>query len=301
MRRVSILFAAVALTAACDSAEPSDTAQPSEAQEQQDDADDDEDADALAREHGGRHGKGRHGPPGDQLCDTVGCTDEQRAEIDALFERERDGERPDDSAANEALAKAFRSDKFSAADLEAYKAATRGKHDRLDEHVEKMAALHGILTAEQRTALADDIAENGFMRHGKGRHEGKRDKKGDGSKFVEHKVEKLCEPLSCTDDQVKKLTAIVSQAKAERPEKDEGAHEALADAMRAETFDSAAVKKQLEASKARHAERGEMVVAIHGVLTAEQRDEIADDIENEGPGALMGHRGRHGGRKFRQR
>jgi Spy/CpxP family protein refolding chaperone len=300
MRRVSILFAAMALTAACDSAEPSDTAQPSEAQEQQDDADDEE----LAQERGDRHGKGRHGDPGDQLCETVGCTDQQRAEIDALFEREHDRERPDDSAANQALAKAFRSDAFSPADLEAYKTATRGKDDRIDEHVEKMEALHGILTAEQRVAFADEIAENGFMRHGggKGRHDGKFDKKADGSKFVAHKVEKLCEPLACTDDQVTKLTAIVSQAKAERPEKDEGAHhKALADAMRAETFDSAAVKKQLEAGKARHAERGEMVVAIHTVLTAAQRDKVADQIETEGPGALIGHRGKHGGKKFRQR
>ena len=71
--------------------------------------------------------------------------------------------------------------------------------------------------------------------------------------------------------------------------------------MRAETFDSAAVKKQLEAGNTRHAERGEMVVAIHGVLTAAQRDKVAGEIESEGPGALIGHRGKHGGKKFRQR
>jgi Spy/CpxP family protein refolding chaperone len=141
------------------------------------------------------------------------------------------------------------------------------------------------------------MGKRGFP--GKG-PEGKRGKFGDakGAKFVEHKVGKLCAEIECSDDQRKKITAIVGQAKADRPDADMPERErVLADAMRAETFDGAAVSKQLEANEAaheaRHGAKHDAAVAIHGVLTPDQRDVIADRIEDEGPGALLGHHGKH--------
>jgi Spy/CpxP family protein refolding chaperone len=301
MRTTSILFVALAL-GACDSAEPTTNPQPDEIASADDDEESEAAPDALARGHHGRHGKGWHGPPSDRLCEKLDCTDQQRTQIDALFERPDRRERPDDSAARQALAAAFRGDAMSTADVEAYVNATRPATDRAAEHVEKLAALHGILTAEQRATLADEIEEHGFFGGGRGGRHGKwADKKGDGAgaaKHIERKVEKLCEPLACSDDQEQKIAAIVGQAKADRPEVDRDAHHAaVAAAMRAESFDTAAVKKELEAGKAkhdeRHAARAEVAVAIHDVLTAEQRAKVADRIAEHGPEALLGH-GKHG-------
>lgn len=300
MRHVSILLTAAALAVACDTAEPTDTAQPSEAQQIEDEGDADAPEELAAREHRGHHGKRMHGNPAEHLCARLGCSDEQRTSIEALFERPK-GERPDDSAAKKALADAFRSDKFSEADLEAFASAAHGGRGGKAKHVETLAALHGILTPEQRAKMADEIAQRG----GFGKDRGPRGDKGGkfadhdkSGKFVEHKVDKLCAAVECSDDQRKKIAAIVGQAKAERPEPQSDAHrQILADAMRSETFDAAAVQKQLEAeggaAGGRHAARHESLVAIHDVLTPEQRNRVADRIEAEGPGALLGGHGKH--------
>ena len=289
MIRAKVLFTALTLCAACDNGEPTTTAQPDEVAESEPEDGDEIDGFRGRHHHGPRH----KGDLAERLCEKLDCSDDQYQQVVELFDGERPrGERPDHSAANKTLADAFRGDAFSETDVEAYTSAVRPSGDRKAKEAGKMEKLHAILTPEQRGILADKIEERGFFGH---RPKGKRgDKDGRGA---EHRVDRMCERLSCTDDQKNDLTAIVKDAKGDPPEASGDVRKTMADAMRAETFDRAAVEKALEKGKARHTEREEAradaLVAIHGVLDAKQRGQVADRMEEHGAGALMGGHGKH--------
>ncbi len=129
--------------------------------------------------------------PAEKVCGVVSCTDEQKAEVEALFAQHRPHkdkaagehkrERPDMGPANATLADAFASASFSADDLAAHRETMKNSHDKLrgNKKGELLTALHGLLTPEQRGLLADKMAERGpgFL-HGKHGKHGKRGKHG---------------------------------------------------------------------------------------------------------------------------
>jgi Spy/CpxP family protein refolding chaperone len=310
MKQTKVLFIALTLCAACDNAEPATTAQPQDVAEAEADPEDDAEIDGFRdKRHAGKHWDKHEGDLADRLCDKLECTDDQHEKVVELFDGDRPHrERPASSGANKALADAFRGDAFSKADVEAYTTAVRPGGDRGAREAEKLQKLHAILTADQRERLAEKIEDHGFLAGGHGKPHGRwgkhadKDARKDGS-GAEHRVERMCEPLSCSDAQKKELAAIVGKAKAGHgaDEPTGEIRKALADAMRAETFDSAAVTKALSNGKAQHEEheaaRVDGMIAIHGVLDAKQRTMVADRIEEFGAGALLGgpgKRGRHG-------
>jgi hypothetical protein len=183
--------------------------------------------------------------------------------------------------------------------------------------------LHGILTPEQRATLADKLESGGgmlFGHHRKGKHgehgkHGKRHEGGDKldpSERLAHKVDGLCERVTCTEDQKTQLTATfegVHQARRDARE-DAGDHEPnfkpIADAFRADTLSQDALRQAMAAMKTEHMSQkadhgkqiGTVVSEIHEILTPAQRAIVAKEIEEHGVRALMGKRGdKHHGKR----
>ncbi|MFO7561401.1 MAG: Spy/CpxP family protein refolding chaperone [Enhygromyxa sp.] len=325
-RKIALLFAATLMftTTACDSADETVEDRAADAP--------DANPDELGVKHG-KHGKrGKHGKhnPAEKLCSVVECSDAQAAQVSELFAKRHEGR--DDGAhearkaaraeAHKQIAAAFRAERFDASVLER---VGPPEHDGAD-HEAKMIGfateLHAILTPEQRAKLADKIEAKGPMflggHHGKGHHgkgfHGKKDfhgKKGDGEGKVDrlaHKVERFCEPISCTADQQTRLSAAFEGAhEARRDAKaahagDKPDFKPLADAFRAESLDEAKLravmgegKVHMQERKLAHGDHMKATLAeIHEILTPEQRAIVADKIEAEGLHALMGKGKRHG-------
>lgn len=277
---------------------------------------------------------GHHGKRGDRakfaaekLCSEVACTDDQAAQVLALFtsrpherrdKADREAHKTERDAAHKALADAFRAESFDASVLE--RVAPDRDHGDRDDHVIAFATeLHAILTAEQRAKLADEIAERGPLFMGKGGHHGPKghgpkdvDRGEHGDRVAKH-VDKLCEQVTCTAEQETQLIATLAGARearhAAREQHQEPDFTAVAELLRADTLDAAKLRATMDAAKAGHdarkAERGKqmgaVVAEIHAILTPEQRAIVADMIEQHGIGALMhgprdGKRGKHGKR-----
>jgi Spy/CpxP family protein refolding chaperone len=277
---------------------------------------------ADIRAERGHHGKRRNAA--DKLCAELECSEGQASEISELFARRHESRDSADHQARKAaraethqvLADAFRAATFDPAVLERAKPERDG-----GDHETKILAfateLHGLLTPEQRAKLGDKIEAHGPMflagrgkmgKHGKMGKMGKMGKRGDKAKpdpaeRLAHKVDRLCEPVSCTDEQKTRLTATFEgmhqarrDARAER-KADKPDFSGLADAFRAETLDEAQLRAHLaEARQQMHdrkADRGKafgrVVAEIHDILTPEQRAIIAQKIEADGLRAVMGH------------
>ena len=279
MKRTALFLAALAL-AACDS----DSEEPADARIAELDL---EDADADdTREHHGRHEMRRHRDRAAELCQAVSCTDAQAEQVQSAFappERGERPERPDMSEANATLSKAFASETFAASDLEAWAAQLPERPERGQHHLDTLSELHTILTAEQRTALADKITAGEFFGP---RHHGKRS----GEKDHAHKVERFCEALECTDAQQTQLTEIF-ETKHAKAEHHESRRAAVAAAFAADSFDADALAASMKPDPtAKH----DVLVALHGVLTPEQRATLAERIAERGPRGILGKHGRHG-------
>jgi Spy/CpxP family protein refolding chaperone len=113
-------------------------------------------------------------------------------------------------------------------------------------------------------------------------------------------VERLCTEIECDDDQRAAITALFDTAKPkERPDRSamQPANKALADSFRSDSFSEAdlaayhAAMTQLRSS--RLGAREAVVVDLHGILTPEQRNLLADRVaEGRLPFAHgRGHRG----------
>lgn len=300
---LSLLPCVLLLAVACDQGEPDDpealedrvaVAAPAEAP-----ASDDR-THRTGRGHGGAKKLIR-------LCEKLECTDEQLVRIAALTERlkpERDERlKGDVVAANQALAEAFRGDAFAVADLEAWRAAAKpvGEEGALAPVV---VELHGILEADQRDVLAQKIERHGLPfaggkgKHHRGRKHGRDDEAG--AERAAHKAARLCVPLSCAPEQEQQIAAVL-QARPERPEVPEAARLALAEAFRGASLSEAAVRAYLDAAaetRAQHqATKHAQIVAVHALLTPEQRATLADRVQQDGPRALglgKGKSGKHG-------
>ncbi len=310
MKRISVLLLPLVFTLACDSAEETVEERSGE-----------DPASELAVDEPGPdpHGHERGQAKLDKLCAEIECSDAQREAIADLLADAR-GPRPDHDARKaefEALATAFRADTLDLAALP--QPPEPGEHKA--ELAKMIVGLHDLLTPEQRETIATKIEQDGPMaflgHHGPGHHGkrgGKHGKRGDveGKRFdpaakAERKVERLCGVVSCSEEQSEALTTIFTdhvadKAPRERPEPDTAALASFADAFRAEQLDAATVEGMLDAMRPQADARpnpGELLVAVHGVLTPEQRDLLADKMLEEGPRALLGGK-RHGKRGHRR-
>jgi len=251
-------------------------------------------------------GFGKHSPV-DKLCALVSCSDEQRAEIAALVpakqKPERDHAKRD--AANAALANAFKSDSFSAAALVDYRSATHDGDKRPRPTAQLIVGIHGVLEASQRDTLADVLESRGAGalfgkggKHGDKKHD--KDKAGRGKKGdrSERFAADLCERIDCKDGQAAAIAAELAKAKPSR-ERNADADTAFAEAFRADKLDAGTVTTYLAVLDAAHereaTQRDAAVVSIHGLLDAEQRSVLADEIAEHGMRALMPERRHHGG------
>jgi Spy/CpxP family protein refolding chaperone len=145
--------------------------------------------------------------------------------------------------------------------------------------------------AEAADAVGPDGLASKHARHGKhGKH---------------NPADRLCAELECTDAQAAQITALMSDL---RPERDPAAHEArkaargeaheaIADAFRAETFD-ASVLERVAPERGDKSERDAKMVAfaaeLHALLTPEQRAKLADRVAEGGPMLFGHHKGKHG-------
>jgi Spy/CpxP family protein refolding chaperone len=296
-----LLLPAALLLAACDRGDEPETPEPADdrAAEAASSA---VDGPSHARAH--RRGKGKKV---DRLCETLACTDEQRARIDGLAERlwskrsEREGDR---EAARQALAEAFAGDGFSAADIQAFGRAgpaTDGPDARLAEAV---VELHGILDREQRAVLADKVQRRGlpFMGARGSKHERT---KGDGERGAKL-AERLCQRVSCTETQATEIAALTAglPEPGQVPSAD---REALANALRGSSLSEHDVHAYLDAAaKVRAADLAALeakVVELHGLLTPAQRATVAERLAEDGPSGVFGkgHHGKRGPGEKKQR
>jgi len=297
----------------------------------------DDDAAPEADDTRADHKRGRHNPA-ERLCQELACSDDQRSQIEALFVAQKDarkarkaerGDRGDRKAKraelNAELAAAFRADSFDGAVLERELGDAVKHGARLDHAAELIVGLHAILNTEQRAQLADRIEARGpWMlggkhrghhgpkgkkgRHGKRGADGDRDdegRRGDNSpeQRLAHKVERLCETLSCTEDQKTRLSAAFEGAHEARRDRPKPDFTPLADSFRSASVDVDGVTAILAANKPDRSAHLEAVAGflaeVHDILTPEQRAIVADKIEVEGMRGLKGkrHHGKRGKHK----
>ena len=252
----------------------------------------------------------RHGSRLDRMTERLDLTDEQRATLEGLRERTRDGKaerhgrHADKRGHHEALIKALETGEVDEAACEAKVDGLGEKIERkLAERNERLATLHATLTPEQRATLVEqvrakfaDLAEHradkgtgGF--HGKGHH---------GPQMIK----KLTAGLELTAEQRAQIDELVEQAEAKRPTADQIAGKIeekkarvteLLDAFAAAEFDPAKLTapqpmKHLRDRKACHQDQLEGLIDI---LTAEQRAELAEQIKSK-PFGKHGCRGKGG-------
>jgi Spy/CpxP family protein refolding chaperone len=296
------LLPAALLLAACDRADAPETTEPLDDRAAEAAPAVDEDAPPRERAHHGGNGNKL-----ERLCETLACTDEQRVRIEGLAARlwaERPEPAGDPDAANRALAQAFGGEAFSAADLRAFRKAAGPDVDEVDAMlVEAVVELHGILDAEQRATLADKIEHKGlpFVGGHGGKHHGK-GKRGDDDRGA-RMAEKLCEAVACTEDQRGQITSLV-QARPEPGQVPQAERQALAAAFRGPTLSDDPVNAYLDAAaKVRAEDQAAFeahVVRLHGLLTPQQRAELARRIAEDGPRALGMPGKRHHGKQGRR-
>lgn len=277
---------------------------------------DDPGDDDEAAPRGRRHREGR-ADPAERLCERLSCTDAQAEQITALFDEhrperpprdrgERSERRKEHAAANEALAKAFASDALTAADLAAYHDA-RPRPPAGDEREAMIVAvttgLHGLLDSTQRATLADTIEERGLPMAGRGGKHGRRGPRGHraGPPDASRRVDRLCEPLSCTDTQRTELEALLSEGTAPPEDPTKAARAALAEAFRGEALSASAVETYLsamaEGQRAHHEAKDALVLSVHGILDAGQRATAAENIGERGLRGLLGDKGHRKGKR----
>lgn len=112
-------------------------------------------------------------------------------------------------------------------------------------------------------------------------------------------LDRLCDELECSDDQRTAIGELIAASKRDHEGPDaerEAMNEALATAFRSDTFDASALPQPSDDDHAaRRTEMATLIVGIHALLTAEQRDALATKVESsEGPLALLGHGKPHG-------
>jgi hypothetical protein len=117
--------------------------------------------------------------------------------------------------------------------------------------------------------------------------------------FKHNPIDKLCALVSCTDEQREDILALVpAPPKRDKPDsaKRDAANLALATAFRSDALSSDAIvawRTAVHDGDKRPRPGADMIVGVHDILTAAQRDTLADVLEARGPGALLGKGGGH--------
>lgn len=275
----------------------------------------DDDSTVESRSEASADAGERHSPI-DRLCAALDCSDAQAEQLAKLMPAMPHRDHPDAAtftAANAALADAYRAGDFDADALSAWREAVHDGDAKPKLTAETVLAVHAALDAKQRSTLADMLAAHGPRGlfggghgegkrggHGKGKRDGEAGGKHDPAMFAAKMAEKTCEPLSCSDEQLQQITAIFADAKGNRPERSD-TDAAFADAFRGASLDAGLVRAYLAGLDAAHeahaSGREQAAVAVHHVLTADQREIVAAKIATDGPHALMGGKhGKHGGK-----
>lgn len=277
----------------------------------------DDEATAVESRSDAQADAGERHSPVDRLCAALECSDAQAEQLAKLLPAMPHRDHPDASAfaaANAALADAYRAGDFDADALDAWREAVHDGDAKPKLTAESVLAIHAALDAKQRGTVADMLTAHGPHGllggghgggkrgggHGKGKRDGEAGGKHDPAMFAAKMAEKTCEPLSCSAEQLQQITGIFADAKGSRPERGD-TDTAFADAFRGASLDAGTVRAYLaglDAAHETHASRREQTaVAVHHVLTADQREIVAAKIATEGPHALMGGKhGKHGGK-----
>lgn len=308
LARFALPFAALLLVApGCDSAEE-------ELQDQARVADDADDAEAAPGDrHGDRHGK-RHGKHGKakmlgHACDMLECTDAQREELASLMpkrhhEGDKEARHAEKQALHAQLADAFRADSLDTDVLSDLASKMEARHaDRRTDMIQAIVKGHAVLTAEQR-AKAVDLVDTFADKMGKGRH----GKKGDGEGRMDEHVSRLCDAIACTDGQPEQIKAALKDSMPTVTDAEKQAAKAkIVAALQADSLseaDAAALVDQFDAIRHAHKpEAMDLLSELHTILSAEQRETVAQLLETKGPRAIIGGKhGRHGkhGKKHRR-
>ena len=307
LSRLALPFAALLLAApGCDSAEE-------ELQDQARVADDADDAEAVpGKHHGKRHGKRGKGKMLGHACDLLECTDAQREELASLMpkrhhkgdkgdEGDKEARRAEKQALHAQLADAFRADSLDADVLSDLAAKMEARHaERRSDTILALVKGHAVLTAEQR-AKAVDLVDTFADKMGKGRHGKKHGSEG----RMDRHVSRLCDAIACTDGQPEQLEAALEDAMPELTDAEKQAAKAkIIAALQADSLseaDAAAIVDHFTAMrKAHRPEAMDLLSELHTILSAEQRETIAQLLETKGLRAILG--GRHGkhGKKHRR-
>ena len=265
---------------------------------------------AEGRPQGGPHHGPGHGGP-DFLVfaalheNSIDLSAEQRTTIEGLVEKghakdgPKEGRPAPDKAKTAELAAAIRAGKIDAAKLQPNRDGAKiGEHQA--KIAEKLATLHKTLTKEQRVALVDAIVAK-QAKHGEGKREGKREGRPDGCPDGMREgrghgeggpMGHLTEGLDLTQAQKDQIKAKLDADRPAPPsEADRTAMKAAMDAklqtFKADTFDANAfVAPPANAPKmgAPSDHMAKELNAVISVLTAEQREKLAQKIE-QGPPA----------------
>jgi len=244
-----------------------------------------------------------HGPQGGRLlAAALDLTDEQQAEMRSIRERHMSDSLGDpERVAHRARGEMRRLVRDPAVDEQAVldaarRASAASEQVALARHRMHLE-LHAVLTDEQRAkaeSLGDEWPGGDGPRFRDGMHERRR---GPGT------GDRLAAVLDLTDEQRAQTAEIFNRYAARDDEEDgegaRGLREARRDLRRAvrdassteQDVRDAAVRVSSEEEMAALS-RHRMVVELDGVLTAEQRNQLAEIREQRGPGAFPG--GRHG-------
>ena len=310
LARFALPFAALLLVApGCDSAEE-------ELQDHARVADDSEDAEAAPGEHHGkRHGKhGKHGKAKmlGHACDMLECTDAQREELASLMpkrhrkhdEADKQARHAEKQALHAELADAFRQDSLDTDALSDLASKMEARHaERRTDTIQAIVKGHAVLTADQR-AKAVDLVDTFADKMGKGRH----GKKGDGEGRMDKHVTRLCDAIACTDGQPEQIKAALKDSMPTLTDAEKQAAKAkIVAALQADSLsesDAAAIVDHFTAMRHAHKpEAMDLLSELHTILSAEQRETVAQLLETKGPRAIIGGKhGRHGkhGKKHRR-
>jgi len=245
------------------------------------------------------------------VCDKLECSDDQRTKVGALVAAYRSGGmRPQhglggDHAATKALAEAFRGDALDAAAFSTFREAehearNKSQLKRRNGTAEALVELHASLSADQRTKLSALVSADGlgFLRAGRpgGPRAGARRHQPDAAQRAERMATRLCKQVTCGDQQSDTVVDLFTKLSTDRGEDNPAANTALATALAGDKLDAGAVDTYFDTRDdgrtSVEAANDAVWVELHGVLDSGQRSKLADQLEEHGVGALMGHSGR---------
>jgi len=263
--------------------------------------------------HHGRkdHHKGSHSPSSKLLkyaLKTLDLTVEQQAALESLRDSKKDrkgrGDRGDHADFHAALVKALETGEL---DRAAFDAAAAAKNERFEqkqrERNEKLATLHATLTPEQRKTLVDTVRAKQEQDASKRSHKGDDRRKGRGGKRDHRgkgKLQHMLKGIELTAEQQAQIDALKAKGEAQRPTAEDRAEKkeeklaemnALLDAFVADDFDPAASAPEplpLKDPLDKYGFQVEQFEALLGILTAEQRAQLAEKIKSH-PGKMERH------------